>query len=193
MCQGKKTDSRKGLEIAKLPPVLTLCLYRFELDYETWTRKKLEDKFEYPLEIDMSKYTSKQAKDDDSSPESNTYELKSIVVHRGGAYGGHYFAYIKDDLKEGSWYLQKDIDIEDAPTEVKRKKFDPTEHMSEQQKKEYEEENKAKKKKKEKQKDVVELDYSKCKFPLPYSEERLLDDWFEFNDSGVTPIYSGTL
>jgi len=38
--------------------VLTLCLYRFELDYETWTRKKLDDKFEYPLELDMSKYTS---------------------------------------------------------------------------------------------------------------------------------------
>ena len=26
------------------------------------------------------------------------YELKSIVIHRGGAHGGHYYAYIKDDL-----------------------------------------------------------------------------------------------
>ena len=36
VCQGTKTDSRKGIKIAKLPPVLTFCLNRFELDYETW-------------------------------------------------------------------------------------------------------------------------------------------------------------
>ena len=40
--------------------MLTLNLYRFELDYETWQRKKLDDKFEYPLELDMSKYVSEE-------------------------------------------------------------------------------------------------------------------------------------
>lgn len=35
------------------------------------------------------------------------YELKSIVIHSGGAKGGHYWAYIKDDLKEGNWFLDK--------------------------------------------------------------------------------------
>ena len=46
------------------------------------------------------------------------YELKSIVIHRGGAYGGHYFAYIKDDIGEGNWHLEeinKD-DMVDKPT-----------------------------------------------------------------------------
>jgi len=38
--------------------------------------------------------------------EQDIYELKSIVIHRGGAYGGHYYAYIKDDLKEGNWDLE---------------------------------------------------------------------------------------
>lgn len=75
---------------------MTLCLYRFELDYETWTRKKLEDKFEYPLEIDMRPYLSSDCQD--KSDDYCMYELKSIVIHRGGAYGGHYFAYIKDDM-----------------------------------------------------------------------------------------------
>ena len=40
---------------------------------------------------------------------------------------------------------------------------------------------------------MIELDYSKCKFPIPYSDDRLVDDWFEFNDSTVTPIQPGTL
>ena len=42
--------------------VLTLCLYRFELDYETWTRKKLDDRFDFPLELDMYQYMSDEAK-----------------------------------------------------------------------------------------------------------------------------------
>ena len=75
--------------------------------------------------------------------------------------------------------------------------------MSEQQKKDAEEEkkkkeeenkNKKKKNKKEKkEKEIIELDYIKCAFPIPYSDERLLENWFEFNDSAVTPIYPGTL
>lgn len=59
------------------------------------------------------------------------YELKSVIIHRGGAHGGHYFAYTKDDLNEGRWSLDKEIEIAEAPTEVMRKKFDPNEHMSE--------------------------------------------------------------
>lgn len=181
-----------------MPPVLTLCLYRFELDYETWQRKKLDDKFEYPLELDMSKYLSDEAKTLYPNQDDTMYELKSIIIHRGGAYGGHYLAYIKDDSKEGNWYLQKDIEIDNNPSEIKRKKFDPKDHMSEQQLKELEEEqnNKKKDKKKKdknKEKEVVELDYSRCDYPLPYSSPELLERWFEFNDSAVVPIYSGTL
>lgn len=63
VCMGQKTDSRRGIEIAKLPPVLTFCLNRFELDYQTWERKKLNDWFEYPLELDMAKYLSQQLKE----------------------------------------------------------------------------------------------------------------------------------
>jgi len=35
---------------------LTFCLNRLEMDYTTWERKKINDKFEYPLELDMSKF-----------------------------------------------------------------------------------------------------------------------------------------
>ena len=31
------------------------------------------------------------------------YELFSVVVHRGSAFGGHYFAYIRDIDDLGSW------------------------------------------------------------------------------------------
>lgn len=89
--------------------MLTFCLNRIELDYATWERKKINDRFEYPLELDMRNYvdqdsdcvSSKQVQD----PEQCIYELKSIVIHRGGPYGGHYHAYIRDDLEDGNWDL----------------------------------------------------------------------------------------
>lgn len=68
------------------------------------------------------------------SADETKYELKSIIIHRGGAYGGHYWAYIKDDLQEGDWYLQLNDYYEDKPTEIKRKKFDATDYMTDQQK-----------------------------------------------------------
>lgn len=89
----------------------------------------------------MTPYVSDELKAQKSKDELS-YELKSIVVHRGGAHGGHYFAYIKDDLNEGSWYLDKlsKEEMESDPTEVLKKKFDPKEHMTEDQKKKLEEE-----------------------------------------------------
>ena len=40
---------------------------------------------------------------DDSATLDNTYELFAIIMHRGTAHSGHYFAYIKDYQGEGSW------------------------------------------------------------------------------------------
>jgi len=33
----------------------------------------------------------------------DVYELYSILIHRGGAYGGHYYAFIKS-FENGKWY-----------------------------------------------------------------------------------------
>ena len=35
--------------------------------------------------------------------EENLYELFAIIMHRGTAYSGHYFAYIKDQTDQGRW------------------------------------------------------------------------------------------
>ena len=53
----KKTNVTKGPLISKLPPVLTFSLSRIGIDYNTWERKKINQRFEYPLELDMAKYT----------------------------------------------------------------------------------------------------------------------------------------
>jgi len=50
------------------------------------------------LELDVNQYLDSDLRSNITAEES-VYELKAIVIHRGGPYGGHYFAYIKDDLK----------------------------------------------------------------------------------------------
>ena len=121
LCQ-KPTLHNRGPLISKLPPILTFNLNRLAIDMTTFDRKKVNTRFEYPLELDMSKYLDQspetpaheQAKD----PDQYTYELKSIVIHSGGPYGGHYYAYIKDDLKEGNWDVQMPEKFHEKPTEV---------------------------------------------------------------------------
>jgi len=39
------------------------------------------------------------------------YELYAVMVHSGGAYGGHYYAYIKDSGPGGKWHNFNDTQV----------------------------------------------------------------------------------
>ncbi|CAD8105182.1 unnamed protein product [Paramecium primaurelia] len=93
---GFKVDALKGDKIRKLPPILTVTLNRYTFDYEKMQRVKLNDRFEFPLEMEMGVYLE--------NPVDNLiYELQGIIIHRGNAHGGHYLAYFRDLLDEGDW------------------------------------------------------------------------------------------
>ena len=66
------------------------------------------------LHIDDECEASKQVLDSDLT----VYELKSIVIHRGGPYGGHYHAFIRDDLGEGKWDLELPEKFDDKPKDT---------------------------------------------------------------------------
>lgn len=34
------------------------------------------------------------------------YELFSVIIHKGGCYGGHYHVYVRDVDELGNWQLQ---------------------------------------------------------------------------------------
>lgn len=44
------------------------------------------------------------------------YELYSIMIHSGGAYGGHYYAYIKS-FEDGKWYNFNDSSVKEITDE----------------------------------------------------------------------------
>lgn len=53
-----KSDACKGLKLKTLPHVLMLQLKRFDLDYETMQRKKLNDKVTFPLILNLNPFIS---------------------------------------------------------------------------------------------------------------------------------------
>ena len=82
--------------------MLIFVLKRFEFNYETMKRVKINDYYEFPLELDMTKYISEKKND----VNLNKYKLKSVVVHMGHSEGGHYYAFIKN--KNDNWYEYND-------------------------------------------------------------------------------------
>ena len=55
---GKCCDAHKGLKFTKFPYILTLHLKRFDFDYQTFHRVKLNDKLVYFLRVDVDKVTN---------------------------------------------------------------------------------------------------------------------------------------
>jgi len=92
-------DARKGVIFESLPPVLQLQLKRFEYDMERDAMVKINDRFEFPDRVDLSKYLSKDA---DKSIKY-IYRLHSVLVHSGDLHGGHYCAFIQPKL-DGKWF-----------------------------------------------------------------------------------------
>ena len=92
-------DAKKGVAFHSFPPVLHLQLRRFEYDIERDALVKINDRHEFPFEIDLGEFL---AEDADRSA-SHNYKLHGVLVHSGDLHGGHYFALIKPE-KDGRWF-----------------------------------------------------------------------------------------
>jgi hypothetical protein len=80
-----------GIEFLEFPPVLQLYLRRFEYNVDYDQNEKLNDRYEFPTEIDLTTYL---ARDADRS-RSNVYELYGVLVHSGDVSFGHYDAFLR--------------------------------------------------------------------------------------------------
>ncbi|KAF4576508.1 hypothetical protein EYR40_000746 [Pleurotus pulmonarius] len=91
-------DAKKGIVFESFPPVLHLQLKRFEYDIQRDAMVKINDRHEFPFEIDLGEFLDSNA--DRSQPW--VYKLHGVLVHSGDLHGGHYFALIKPD-RETRW------------------------------------------------------------------------------------------
>lgn len=92
-------DAKKGVVFKSFPPVLQIQLQRYEYDFNRDLMVKINDRYEFPLSIDLSPYLEKGS--DMSEPW--IYDLHGVLVHSGELNAGHYYALLKP-TKDGKWY-----------------------------------------------------------------------------------------
>ncbi len=56
-CDNKRVPALKRMCLKQLPNHLILVLKRFEFDYDTMQKIKVNDKCEFPIDLDMFDYT----------------------------------------------------------------------------------------------------------------------------------------
>ncbi|KAF9595405.1 hypothetical protein IFM89_000323 [Coptis chinensis] len=93
-------DAKKGVLFIDFPPVLQLQLKRFEYDFMRDTMVKINDRYEFPLELDLDRENGKYLSPDADRSVRNLYTLHSVLVHSGGVHGGHYYAFIRPTLSD---------------------------------------------------------------------------------------------
>ena len=118
----KKMPAVKSQNFKILPRMLIFVLKRFEFDFNTMAKIKINDYYEFPIELDMNKYTGEYLNNNNAKDVNNLYKLKSIVIHQGHCEGGHYYAFIRDDNTK-EWHQFNDtnvtdFDVKDIPKEA---------------------------------------------------------------------------
>jgi ubiquitin carboxyl-terminal hydrolase 47 len=62
-------DAKKGLQLKELPYLLCLQLKRFDFDYSTGERCKLNNRVSFPLTLDMKKWLPSEKKEEKKKDE----------------------------------------------------------------------------------------------------------------------------
>lgn len=117
-------DTKKRIVISALPNTLLIHLKRFEFDFDAMKHVKVNDRLEFPDELNMLPYTkeglSEIEEDQIRIPKRMDtyyqYHLVGIIVHTGTSEGGHYYSFVKErkPLSENSspkWYRYDDTKV----------------------------------------------------------------------------------
>lgn len=182
---GMKTEAKKGVKIAKFPPILTLNIMRFEFDFLTEQRKKITSPFLFDLELDVTPFLEDPLAI--SEPE-RLYELYGILIHRGDAHGGHYHAYVRE--------VEEKLNFEKLLSESLASKSEAAPRVEPENQKEKSNRQKKKEKKREKKEEArkeEEVNMDDVPFPTESKKKELFLNWYDLNDSVVRPIPANRL
>ncbi|KAG0175128.1 hypothetical protein DFQ30_000611 [Apophysomyces sp. BC1015] len=102
-CGNTFQEATKQLSVKRLPPVLSFQLKRFE---HGGSASKIESKIKFPVDLDMSPYTTKGRTNKQS--EENIYTLFAVINHQGRMDTGHYTMFAKH---RGEWFKFDDHSV----------------------------------------------------------------------------------
>lgn len=120
----EKVDALKGnlLNSSGLPNILQLHLMRFRFNWETETMSKINDRFSFSKVLNLGEICNDLEKQQGS--DSTIYDLQSVVVHAGEYGRGHYYAYVRPNIRSNQWYRFDDNRVAEVSfKEVKEDAF----------------------------------------------------------------------
>ncbi|KYQ92464.1 peptidase C19 family protein [Tieghemostelium lacteum] len=115
-----RRNASKQYLLSTTPPYITIQLKRFM--QTRFGFQKNSKHIDFPIHLDLTPFTDQSSESDENHDNSNTptttqydsemkhnhrYRLNGIVEHMGGMNGGHYVAYVYDDM-EDQWYYISD-------------------------------------------------------------------------------------
>ena len=130
---GKYVDAVKRACLKDLPQNLIFHLKRFDYDLMHGARIKINDRFEFPLEIDMAPYNINYRIDQSKASKPDIYSLVGILVHSGTAESGHYYSYVQERSRpsRGKWVEFNDIDVSEfKPADIDSSSFGGWQEMA---------------------------------------------------------------
>ncbi|PRT54580.1 Ubiquitin carboxyl-terminal hydrolase 21 [Wickerhamiella sorbophila] len=99
-------DANKGVIFESFPPVLHLQLKRYEYDFLRDVEVKINDRFEFPLDLDLQQFLDPESdavKEAAAKGEPWEYALHGVLVHSGDLNAGHYYTLLKPEAN-GDWF-----------------------------------------------------------------------------------------
>ena len=108
---GQLVNAMKRTCLDEIPDNLTFCLKRFAFDSILEGENKVNDRFEFPAEIDMSVYKRDYLEDPEVRRNPDMFELVGVIVHQGSLSYGHYWSYIRvpgSSSPHGVWMYLED-------------------------------------------------------------------------------------
>lgn len=108
----RKIDAKQSDFIQELPDHLILQLKRFEYDYSSGIRRKINSHVSISKEIDVASICHFK---NEEEKKNTKYNLVGVIQHMGSAMGGHYYSYaMQRDTK--MWYKFNDSEV--TPTTI---------------------------------------------------------------------------
>jgi ubiquitin C-terminal hydrolase len=99
-------DALMSVEFLEFPPILQLHLRRFEYDADFDENVKINDRFEFPTEIDLDRFLAVRA----DRSHSTRYDLCGVLVHSGDVSFGHYYAFLRTST-DPQWFEFNDTHV----------------------------------------------------------------------------------
>ena len=119
----KKVKAFKRESFKHLPNKILITLKRFEFNYETMTKHKVNSYCEFPETLEMRPYSSDSlsegVEENDRPSEYFKYQLAGVIIHTGTTDSGHYYSLIKTPDKKWLEFndtLITDFNLENLPT-----------------------------------------------------------------------------